>query len=187
MLGAPSSPRRERGITLIEALVTIVILAFGLLGLAAFQMRMQAAELESIQRAQALVLMEDMASRIQANRNDAANYLSSSLGTGSNSCTGTAGSAAGDLCEWSELLKGASSSDLKSGNLVSGRGCITQIQAPNSGAGICSPGIYQVEVAWQGVINTTAPASTCASGAYGSDNLRRVVATRVTIGLLDCN
>jgi len=42
-----------RGATLIEVLVTIAILSFGLLGVAALQVRMQQAQAESYHRAHA--------------------------------------------------------------------------------------------------------------------------------------
>lgn len=182
----------QSGMTMIEVLVTIVVLAFGLLGLAAFQMRTQIAELESVQRAQALVLMQDMAARLQANGQKAASYAGSLLGTGASS--GTDQDCAGadadrvecDKEEWSSLLRGSTNPDKQSGNLVGGRGCISQIQAPNTAAGVCQPGIYLVEVAWQGMMPTSAPASTCGAGAYGNENERRVVSTRVTIGTLNC-
>lgn len=185
--GPARLPVMQSGMSMIEVLVTIVILAFGLLGLAAFQMRIQNAELESTQRAQALILLEDMAARVQASGSQATEYVATVLGTGVEVCTGDSGTSAGDKCEWSEWLKGASASTLRSGNLVGGRGCITQIQAPDSTAGLCRPGTYLVEVAWQGVMPTAAPASACASGLYGDDRERRVVSTRVTIGLLGCS
>ena len=49
---------------MIEVLVTMVIIAFGLLGMAGLQMRMQTSEMESYQRSQALLLLNDMANRI---------------------------------------------------------------------------------------------------------------------------
>ena len=52
----------------------MVIIAFGLLGMAGLQMRMQTSEMESYQRSQALLLLNDMANRIAANRNNAASY-----------------------------------------------------------------------------------------------------------------
>ena len=168
--------------------MTIVILAFGLLGLAALQIRMQTAELESFQRAQALVLVNDMANRIQANRINSANYISSNLGTGVADCTGASGSADGDKCEWSNLLKGAAeqTSSGKIGAMIGARGCITQIQAPNPAIGVCNPGIYQVAVAWQGLISTSSPSNNCGTGSYGNDALRRVISTQVAIGLFGC-
>ncbi|MDP3678960.1 MAG: prepilin-type N-terminal cleavage/methylation domain-containing protein, partial [Methylotenera sp.] len=58
------SARFQRGALLLEVLVTIVILAIGLLGLAGLQAKLQSSEMESYQRAQALILLNDMASRI---------------------------------------------------------------------------------------------------------------------------
>ena len=65
---------RQRGISLIEVLITMVILAIGLLGLVGLQGRLQVLQMESYQRAQALMLLQDMSSRIALNRDDAA-YL----------------------------------------------------------------------------------------------------------------
>ena len=65
---------RERGVSLLEALITIVILAFGILGLAGLQSKLQTVEVESYARSQALVLLDDMAARLSANRGAAAMY-----------------------------------------------------------------------------------------------------------------
>ena len=46
------------GFTLIEILVTLVIVVLGLLGLEAFQMRTQQARMDAYNRAQALVLLD---------------------------------------------------------------------------------------------------------------------------------
>lgn len=175
---------------MIEVLITIVIVAFGLLGLAAFQLRAQTVELESFQRAQAIVLLSDMAARIQANRNNAASYVSTSLGTGAADCSTSGGTAAGDQCEWSNLLKGLAEQGSNGGigAMIGARGCITQIQAPNPAAGVCAPGIYQISVAWQGMSPTVVPENSCGAGSYGSnDALRRVIATQVVIGLFGCS
>jgi type IV pilus assembly protein PilV len=60
-------PRRHaRGITMIEVLVTIVILAFGMLGLAGLQNKVNIGMLESYQRSQAVILLNDMAERMKA-------------------------------------------------------------------------------------------------------------------------
>ena len=47
----------QRGVSLIEVLITMVVVAFGLLGLAAFQAKAQVGSIESYQRAQAAVLL----------------------------------------------------------------------------------------------------------------------------------
>src|SRR5438132_11066325 len=71
------------GATVIEVLITIVILAFGLLGLVGLQAKVQLADFESYQRAQAVVLLSDMVDRINANPGTADNYVSASVfGTG---------------------------------------------------------------------------------------------------------
>ena len=67
----PLSPRRIRaqsGFTMIEVLITFIVLVIGLLGLIGLQARTQQAELESYQRGQALVLLQDMLDRMNANR-----------------------------------------------------------------------------------------------------------------------
>src|SRR5258706_7468791 len=65
---------RWRGFAMLEVLITLVILLIGLLGLAGVVARSNAAELESYQRVQALILAQDMVDRINANRKYAACY-----------------------------------------------------------------------------------------------------------------
>lgn len=189
---------RQAGSSLIEILVTIVILAFGLLGLAGFLMQVQTTELESYQRAQALNLLNDMVERISINKANASTYVTTEIGTSSTGgttladCSASAiGTAARDLCEWSNILKG--SAEVKAGANIGAmegaRGCITEVQAPNTAASLCLPGIYQVSVAWQGRNQTVAPATslTCGNGLYGNEKSRRVIAQAVTVALLTCN
>ena len=57
--------QRQAGFTMIEVLITFIILVVGLLGLIGLQVRSQQAEMESYQRGQALVLMQDMIDRPQ--------------------------------------------------------------------------------------------------------------------------
>ena len=49
-----------RGSSLVEIMVTLVILAFGLLGVAGLQTKVGVAEMESYQRAQALLALSQM-------------------------------------------------------------------------------------------------------------------------------
>ncbi len=44
-------PGKQRGLTMIELMVTVVILLVGLMGLAGLQSRLQQSEMESYQRA----------------------------------------------------------------------------------------------------------------------------------------
>jgi type IV pilus assembly protein PilV len=149
---------REAGFSLIEVLVTIVIVMVGLLGLAGLQARAFTAQLESYQRSQALVLVKDMAGRIEANRKNAAAYTGVTLGVGGACAAGTT-VAAQDLCDWHNALLGSAEGGT-SGAMIGARGCVFQEVAPASGVA----GIYQVVVAWQGMNSTADPgASTAAS------------------------
>lgn len=58
----------SRGFTLIEVLVTLVILTFGLLGIAGLMAKGQRIAFEAYQRQQAVALASDMAERIRGNR-----------------------------------------------------------------------------------------------------------------------
>ena len=50
-----------------------------MLGAASLQFRMQTAELEAYQRTQAIVLLQDMVARINANRKSAADYVTAAI------------------------------------------------------------------------------------------------------------
>jgi len=171
----------EAGFSLLEILVTLVIVSFGLLGAAGLQMRMIAEDDEAFQRAQALLLVDDMLNRISANRPDAASYLTGTpVGTGATgACVAPATVVERDLCEWGGLLRGESETLAGSqvGAMLDARGCIEQIDV--------APLTLRITVAWQGMTPVAAPALGCASGEYGDESLRRVVSTRVAIGVLE--
>jgi len=89
--------RPAAGFTMIEVLVTLFVLALGLIGVIGLQARGQQAELESYQRGQALVLLQDMVDRMNANRADAhaGNYVTASPvggGTTLTDCSALTGS-----------------------------------------------------------------------------------------------
>jgi len=184
-------PRQVRGFTLIEVLVTVFILAFGLLGLANLQSKMQVTEVESYQRAQGVVLLRDMMEMIAANRTNAVDYVTgTSIGTGDAepaSCTGKAFGAGRDVCEWSNALKGAAEKDAGNANvgaMIGAHGCVTQVQAEDTTSGVCLPGIYRVTVLWQGLNSTVAPNLVC-PGDVANVNLRSL-SSEITIGLSSC-
>lgn len=184
--------RRQAGGALLEVLITVIILAFGLLGLAGLQGKIQVAESESYQRAQAILLVSDMVERISVNGANAAAYVTATpLGTGDSqpaTCTALAVGVARDQCEWSNALKGAAEKSGTSnvGAMLGARGCVTQLQAANPAAGVCTPGIYQVSVVWQGLNKTAAPSLTCGQGLYGEETYRRAIASQVIIGVPSC-
>ncbi len=138
------------GFTLIEVLVTLVILMFGLLGIAGLMAKGQRVSFEAYQRHQGLALANDMAERMRANRSQATDYAAGApsplgLGTGTAYATlspvasitdcgasncSTANLVTYDLAQWDGLLTGAAETQTVSGNPIGGiigaRGCIDQ-------------------------------------------------------------
>ncbi len=142
----------QSGFGMIEVLVTVFILLVGLLGLAGVLVQSQRSELESYQRAQALLLAQDMAARINMNRNAAQCYAFTPpatggawLGTGATfvlnplpNCTTAVSTTVGilpamntqfqqDVQDWNTLLLGAG--EAANGNavgaIINARGCIS--------------------------------------------------------------
>lgn len=64
-----TSPGSQRGITLIESLVAIVIAALGILGILGVQMRTLTDTQTTVRRAQAIRLIEDLGERMKVNPN----------------------------------------------------------------------------------------------------------------------
>jgi type IV pilus assembly protein PilV len=172
---------------MLEVLITIVILTIGLLGLAGLQSRLQASEMEAYQRAQALILLNDMASRIATNRAKAADYKTgpdAPLGAGNACPTTTTTQQEIDAGEWCDALQGAGETlDASNvGAMVGGRGCVEDLGG----------GEYLVTVAWQGLGPISAPPDSvaCGAGEYDGgtncvdDLCRRTVTTIVRIGVL---
>ncbi|MET0660859.1 MAG: type IV pilus modification protein PilV [Steroidobacteraceae bacterium] len=175
--------QRQRGTSLIEVLVTMVILAIGMLGLAGLQGRLGVAEMESYQRAQALVLLQDMASRIATNRADAASYVTGTANPLAEAgvCPAAVGTRQEiDATQWCNALLGAAeiSGGSKAGAMIGARGCVEAL--PNNE--------YLITVAWQGVSPVASPPASigCGQGAYDdakcpNDLCRRAVTTLVRI------
>ncbi len=190
---------QQAGSTLIEILVTLVILLFGLLGLVGVSGRTNQTELESFQRVQALQLLENMASRLNANRKVASCYSNSTTGVQLDkdsqeadipactlgSDTMAQSRAEADLKDWGGLIKGESVGVAKVGAPIDAVGCITQTTETVGGKTIP---IYRIAVAWQGLMPTVAPTLKdgsvfpCGDGSFGDEKLHRVVTTKVQIG-----
>ena len=172
-----------RGVSMIEVLVALLILTIGLLGVAGLQTQMQTAQLEAYQRSQAIMLMQDMIDRINANRKNAANYVTGGtpLGTSNTTaCATTTTIAQRDMCAWSNLLLGAAEVTGGStvGAMIGARGCVTLPVATMPRQAI-------VSVVWQGITPTLTPAATtCGSGSYGNEATRRAMVASITIGCL---
>ncbi len=182
---------KMRGVSLIEVLITIVIMTIGLLGLAGLQVRFQSSEIETYQRTHALILLEDMANRISTNRRNAADYVTTAanpLGTGDSQPANCAGNGQSfDACQWSNTLKGAAERSASSSNvgaMIGARGCIEDLGTGDQ---------FMITVVWQGLTPVSSPASNCGVGLYDgaagtncqNDLCRRTMSTIVRIANLE--
>ena len=178
----------ERGFTLIEVLVTLVILMFGLLGIAGLMAKGQRASFEAFQRQQALALANDMAERQRANRTQATIYRDgapagnplglnarySLLGNSITDCGAPSARcrppdlAAYDLAQWDGLLFGYTETANKTsvGGIANALGCVEEIAntiAVCPPAPAPAPTLYtrtnRISVAWQGHDDTGIPAA----------------------------
>jgi type IV pilus assembly protein PilV len=171
----------QRGIGMIEIMVSILICAFGLLGYVGLQARSTAMELESYQRSQALVLLQDIVSRVNANRGNVGNYVSAELyGSGNpQSCANLNGSQL-DLCEWSNLLRGSAESRgaNRIGAMTGARGCIRRAAGTSDR--------LLISIAWQGLSNSAGANNDCGKGdaSFPDETLRRAVSASVCVALL---
>lgn len=207
--------RRIGGFVMLEVLVTIVIVGFGLLALTKLTALSSQFEMESYQRTQAVILAEDMAERLATNRTAAACYAQSLLGTGQSatSFSCSASTCAADVCDashqalaaadvlaWHEVLLGSAAGD-GSAPMIGARGCITPLNVTDR--------VYLVSVSWQGigasaalpdeVVTTAGNVDACGVGQYKnpdgvvSESWRRTVSVPVRIpvtcnsGIGNCN
>lgn len=175
----------QHGLSMLEVLVSIAILSIGLLGLAGLQSRLQVSEMEAYQRAQALILLDDMVSRITLNRKNAISYVTgvaTPVGVGMTCPTVTGSIVNNDTKEWCESLQGASETQgsNKVGAFIGGRGCVEDLGSNQ----------YRVTVAWQGLAPVSAPPANIAcgedlydGGVCTNDLCRRVLTA--TVGIAD--
>jgi type IV pilus assembly protein PilV len=192
---------RFAGFALVESMVTVVVVAFGLLGIAGLVSRSFVTEVDAMQRAQAAMLLQDMVTRIEGNRANVVAYVTGDTGiTGYVSTTTPLGTPAysfvtcdpaapavdRDRCEWGQLLAGGNEQidNANAGVLVGAMGCVHELDAFNR--------VYAVTIAWQGasagaapiVDNNFAPTG-CGRDQFGNENQRRLMTTLLRIGTLN--
>ena len=203
--------RGARGFTLIEVLVTVLILMLGLLGVIGLQARASNVEFESYQRGQALSLARDMASRIGASRGIVSGFLDNAVSSGDGTIYMGSGADAStflnagncvpgngvalteakyEACEWGKALRGAAVQEGGNsvGAMVGARGCLIRVEPANNSA---LADLYVV-IVWQALKagneplgmatgEAASPASQCASLVNFGTGLRRGVSLRVMV------
>lgn len=207
----PARRSAAAGFSLIEVLVAMLIVVVGLLGLAGMQARAQISELESYQRAQALVLLYDMMDRINNSRTTASCFVVTTdtatgapyFGDGATAVAACGVSNPADqamaiaaMNAWNDLLQGGAERKgaglTRVGAMIGARGCVSYAVGTEyvntSNVNIAGTGEYTVSVSWQGMASTFAPTRACGAGLYGplatADTMRRTVWATMRIGTL---
>ena len=159
--------RLQRGVGMIEVLVTFVIVSVGMLAIVGMQITGKQANYDAVQRTAASHLAMDMMERMRLNPTGLAGYATNTVLGGNtvatpnpacaavgSSCTPTQ-LAAADLDDWEELLDGlaewvdADSDDTvdagerATGGLVNPRACVI---GPAGGG----TGLYRIFIVWRG-------------------------------------
>ncbi|MDP5064792.1 MAG: type IV pilus modification protein PilV [Haliea sp.] len=200
--GSPHRLRRQSGVTLIEALVTFVILSVGLLGIVSLQAISKTSQHQGIQRSNAVMLANDLVERIRINPGGLATYSAGGLATpfgggtlsapttdcAATACTATQ-LAAYDLWLWEQGIDGATvtvtGSDAvvrNAAGLIAPRACVRF----TADTGMARTGLVDVIIQWRGLGETqdavtAGDGEACGGAAAGADDFRRqlVVSTFV--------
>lgn len=140
--------RRQRGITMVESLVALVVLAVGLLGIASLYVTSLQTGRTALIRTQAVNLVSDMGDRIRANGRAGDKYDTDEYGGApeTQDCVVTANCSAealaeDDLARWIEAVEAT---------LPSPVATVTHIPAVATGR----PEQYQINVQWQDAAET---------------------------------
>jgi type IV pilus assembly protein PilV len=142
------SSSRQRGVSIVEALVALVVLSVGLLGIASMFLESVRSNRTAVSRTMAVQLVNDMADRIRANRTGLGDYVlgrtdtpTAAVDCSAKECTPTQ-LAKWDLVQWytsvrATLPKGAD-------------GAMPQVQVTyTAGVNSNDPGRYTVLAAWK--------------------------------------
>ncbi len=194
--------KRQRGLTLIEVLITLTILSVGLMGVAGMQGIAKRSTHQAYQRTLATQLVDGIIERIRANPTAAASYhtgTSTPLGSSSKGnttpspdCSGSAVCNAAqlatyDLWSWEQGIDGAAitkvinASTIRTGGLASSNGCIVFA----ADAGKTNTGQMTVILSWESLTDISdaveAGGTACGSVAANSNASRRqtVVSTYI--------
>lgn len=159
------SHRAQQGFTLVEVMVTVFVVAIGLLAAAALQAVSKKAAVDAIQRTTASVVAQEMIERIRAN-SLAMNQYAVDTGSepsqpscgSSSDCTLSSDLVAYDRYSWWQNLDGAAekiniggTATETAGGLRNPKGCVRTT---------ATPGEVEVVVVWRGMSKITQGAET---------------------------
>lgn len=204
-LAIDSVPRRQAGVGMIEILVTVFILAIGLLGIAGVQFMSKRANFEGAQRTTATLLANNILERMRANSTVLFNYVDNGVPLGGGTITTVPPVPAAnnpgdialyDLWQWEQALDGVTETigGVNTGGLVSPSACIYTT------ALVAGSGQYTVVIAWRGTAKLSDPVNPAAtiptpdpygcgralaSGIYNSDDPVPVVDAHRRILVVD--
>ncbi|MCH9696165.1 MAG: type IV pilus modification protein PilV [Gammaproteobacteria bacterium] len=134
-----SNNKRQRGFSLVEVLIALVIMSIGMLGIAGLYVQSLQAGRTSMLRHHAVTLAGDVADRIRANPTAGAAYVAAGA---NNNCV-----AAGTDCNPAEMA----GNDVllwnqQAGNTLPGGNVVITFTPPDAAAN--TPPIYQIDVRW---------------------------------------
>ena len=164
---------RQAGFTLIEVLVTFLLTAIGLLGLASLQVSTINNGFEAQQRAMVTALVDDMAERARMNPEGVKSGTYQSFDPEA-PCPNTDPAtdslspeerAAQDQCQWAAMLRGLSvrAAETDASGLsapIGAMGCLETRARPGGET------VVRVAVAWQGLTTQVAPYAGCGVGQF---------------------
>ncbi|HTE40230.1 MAG TPA: type IV pilus modification protein PilV [Steroidobacteraceae bacterium] len=145
--------RLQKGFSLVEVLVALVVLSVGMLGIAGLYVITLRSGGSAIARTQAVSLANDIADRIRANRlattayNTPGTPVNNSCVGGTVNCT-RAQMAAEDLWQWNQQIQAALPGS-PSGSIVVVQG------APVNANNMRTPSRYTITVSWSDIDATT--------------------------------
>lgn len=136
----------RNGFTLIEVMITVLVLSIGILGVAGMQSVGIKESQNAYFRTQASILANDIIERLYANRDESHaetgnvyESTGSSLGSCNNTCS-AAELAAFDLVEWREAIINS--------RLPSGVGRVSRLNSVVNDDGDIVGAIYRIEIFW---------------------------------------
>lgn len=154
------------GFSLIEVLVTLLLLGIGFTNLTGLQAAAKKANYDSLQRTTAVILARDIVEMMRANPGSLDSYLTTGTGIGGNTlsepevnCRPDARCnveqlARYDMWHWEQMLDGVHEARVINGEVVATGGLVNPaacVQAAPASAATGNADTYQITVVWRGL------------------------------------